>query len=92
MCSKLFIVYISENLLPLPSPECSQIQDKFISTVEVIVKRQSSITVWVDQEWLSEKEMRDLGWSPPLARTFARVARQPVSIEYINATIYIYID
>ena len=40
------------------------VQDAFIAKLEVIVRKKSSYTVWLDEEWLSEKEMKDdLKWS-----------------------------
>ena len=40
------------------------VQDKFISTLEVIVRKTSSQCVTVDSMWVSEKEMREeLKWS-----------------------------
>ena len=39
-------------------------QEQFIASLEVVVKRRSSQKIIVDEEWLSEKEMRDdYGWS-----------------------------
>ena len=39
-------------------------QEKFISSLEIVVKRRSSQKVIVDEEWLTEKEMKeDYGWS-----------------------------
>lgn len=44
--------------------DCNWCKDKFISSLEIIVKKRSSHTTWVDQEWLTEKEMKeDLKWS-----------------------------
>ena len=40
------------------------VQEKFISTLEVIVRKKSSHIITVDSMWVSEKEMRDeLKWS-----------------------------
>ena len=41
-------------------------QDQFIATVEVIIKKRSAITLTVDEEWMTEKEMKEYGWSPNL--------------------------
>ena len=41
-------------------------QDQFIATVEVIIKKRSAITLTVDEEWMTEKEMTEYGWSPNL--------------------------
>ena len=39
-------------------------QAKFISSLEVVVKRRASQKVTIDEKWLTEKEMRDdYGWS-----------------------------
>ena len=44
-----------------------QHQEKFVATLEVIVKRKTTYTVTVDEQWLSEKEMKDeLKWSQRL--------------------------
>lgn len=40
-------------------------QDKFVSELEIVVKKRSSVSVTIDEQWASEKEMRDdLGWTP----------------------------
>jgi len=39
-------------------------QEKFIQTLEVIVRRKSSMKMVVNEEWRSEKEMKDdLKWT-----------------------------
>lgn len=41
-----------------------------MATLEVIIKRKTSYTILVEEEWVSEKEMKDeLKWSPSLDRT-----------------------
>jgi hypothetical protein len=33
--------------------------------LEIVVRKKKMMTVWVDEQWLSEKEMKDeLKWSP----------------------------
>ena len=47
-------------------------QEKFMAEMEIVVKKKSTIRVTVDEQWVSEKEMKDdLGWTPWLGRTFA---------------------
>lgn len=50
----------------LASCPCWLPQEKFINTVEVIIRKKSAITVWVDEEWLTEKEMKERGWTATL--------------------------
>ena len=46
---------------PLPT-----FQDQFTSRLEVIISKKKTWKVTVDEEWVSEKEMKDeLKWSPP---------------------------
>ena len=48
-----------QNIFPL--------QDAFISQLEIVVKKKNAMTVLVDEQWCSEKEMKDdLGWSTSL--------------------------
>ena len=43
------------------------LQDAFISQLEIVVKKKNAMTVLVDEQWCSEKEMKDdLGWSTSL--------------------------
>ena len=38
-------------------------QEKFVATLEIVVRKKSSHKVTVDEQWVSEKEMRDgLKW------------------------------
>lgn len=40
-------------------------QEQFIAQLEVIVWKKKMLKVTVDEQWLSEKEMKeDLKWSP----------------------------
>ena len=42
----------------------SPTQEKFISTLEIVIRKQSTQSVTIDCEWISEKEMKDdKGWS-----------------------------
>ena len=42
-------------------------QGVFISQLEIIIKKKQTLTVRVDEQWVSEKEMKaDLNWSPTL--------------------------
>ena len=44
-------------------------QAQFIASLEIVVKRRSSQKVTIDEEWLSEKEMKDdYGWSTCLSQ------------------------
>ena len=39
-------------------------QEKFIDQLELVVKKKNTQKVWVDEQWLTEKEMKDdLKWS-----------------------------
>ena len=39
-------------------------QEKFIATLEIVIRKKSSYKVTVDEQWVSEKEMKDdLGWT-----------------------------
>ena len=39
-------------------------KEQFICDLEIIVRKKSSMTVWQDEQWLSEKEMKeDMGWT-----------------------------
>lgn len=39
-------------------------QDAFLAQMEVLIKKKASMKVTVNEEWLSEKEMRDdYNWS-----------------------------
>ena len=43
-------------------------QDLFIQRLEVVVKQKNTITVTVEEQWMSEKELREeLKWSPFLS-------------------------
>ena len=33
----------------------------------MIIKKKKAVTTWVDEEWMTEKEMKELGWSPTLS-------------------------
>ncbi|CAK9117801.1 unnamed protein product [Durusdinium trenchii] len=57
---------------PVATPSRSQAPDAadlgtdegFIATLEIVVKKKSSMTLIIDEQWLSEKEMKDdFGWS-----------------------------
>lgn len=49
-------------------------KDQFISELETLVKKKSSKKTLVDEQWLSEKEMKDdLGWSAHLVSTSGHV-------------------
>lgn len=40
-------------------------QDQFVAKLEIIVRKKKMLTVWIDEQWVSEKEMKDdLKWSP----------------------------
>lgn len=42
-------------------------QEQFINTLEIIVKKQLSQSITIESRWVSEKEMRDdLKWTPCL--------------------------
>lgn len=44
-----------------------RIQEEFINMLEVVVKRKNLKKIWVDEQWLTEKEMKDdFKWSPNL--------------------------
>ncbi|CAK9102700.1 unnamed protein product, partial [Durusdinium trenchii] len=44
---------------------CNFDKAKFISSLEIVVKKRSSLKVTIEEEWLTEKEMKDdYGWSP----------------------------
>ena len=44
-------------------------QDVFINQVEIVVKKTTLIKVKVEDQWLTEKEMKtDFGWSQNLAK------------------------
>ena len=44
-------------------------QDVFINQVEIVVKKTTLIKVKVEEQWLTEKEMKtDFGWSQNLAK------------------------
>ena len=68
---------------------------KFISSLEIVVKRRSSIKVTIEEEWLTEKEMKDdYGWNPssPECTGLPYYAYIYVYIYiYIYLFIYIYI-
>lgn len=45
----------------------SQLQAIFVNRLEIIVKKKKTIAMRVEEQWVSEKEMKtDLGWSPTL--------------------------
>ena len=61
------------------------IQEKFINTLEVIVKKKSSQKITVDSQWLSEKEMRDeLNWSACLVYMKLHVSSLYVNICHVQ--------
>ena len=40
------------------------LEEAFVSSMEVIIKRKSTIRITIDEQWLSEKEMAtDYGWN-----------------------------
>ena len=62
LCNLILFYY--QHIISLYSSNNQNIQEKFINTLEVIVKKKSSKKMTVDSEWVSEKEMRDeLNWS-----------------------------
>lgn len=83
--------------MQLPTPIT---QEKFISTLETIVRKKSAKRNKVAERWLSEKEMKDeLKWSTLLGWTFDKCdilcehgCEQKLSCWYRSCTgIYIYI-
>ena len=44
-------------------------KDEFINQLEIVVTKKKAMTIKVDEQWASEKEMRDdLKWSPLFSR------------------------
>ena len=44
-----------------------RLQEAFITQLEIVVKKKNMQTIWVDEQWCSEKEMKDdLKWTPSL--------------------------
>ena len=55
MNNLMIIIYIYTPVL---------MQDAFLSKLEIVITKKSTMKVTVDEEWLSEKEMReDYHWS-----------------------------
>ncbi len=50
--------------MQLQSWSVQSIQDKFLAELEIVVKKRSTQRMVIEEEWLSEKEMKDdYGWS-----------------------------
>ena len=48
-------------------------QDKFVSELEIVVRKTSKNKIQVEEEWLSEKEMRDeYKWSTFLTSMYKK--------------------
>lgn len=63
-------------------------QEKFISSLEIVVKRRSSQKVIVDEEWLTEKEMKeDYGWSAHFPYSMGFVWTQTTSLKPVSTCI-----
>lgn len=43
-------------------------QDLFMNRLEIMVKKSKSVKVIVDERWMSEKDMKEEGWSANLVR------------------------
>ena len=41
-------------------------QEEFFNQLEIIISKKKSQTIWVDEEWMTEKEMKDAKWTAPL--------------------------
>ena len=40
------------------------VQEQFVNRLEIVVRKKKMMTVWIDEQWLSEKEMKDdFKWS-----------------------------
>jgi len=46
----------------------TSLREKFILQLEIVVKQKNTVTVVVEEQWISEKELRDeLKWSQLLS-------------------------
>ena len=52
------------HLLPCP-------EDQFLVRLDIVIRKKSSKKFTIEEEWLSEKEMKDdYGWSAPFGNIF----------------------
>ena len=89
--------HFGNNLGILETKLFNHFQDKFVAQLEIIIRKKKMLTVWIDEQWVSEKEMKDdLKWSPSFGfnqNNFALSTRCITHSMYIvDIYIYIYID
>ena len=70
-----------------------------MAKLEIIVRKKKMLTVWIDEQWVSEKEMKDdLKWSPSFGFNQKNIERWSRAVSHtqscllkIDKTDYIYI-
>ena len=70
------------------------LKEKFISELEIVIKKRSTQKVTIDEEWLSEKEMKDdYGWTSYLDQIFGAIKLTSAYFHTMHININkIYID
>ena len=83
----LFYTYIFWHEQLFQSPSFIS-QDEFIRQLEVVVKQKNTVTVVVEEQWMSEKELREeLKWSPFLSmfKIYIWVSNEHISMFFNSA-------